>query len=82
MRIEGQSKMINVDGPWISPYDGNKVKVSLHDDGNGVFRIAVWGSDDYGYEKNYKSAMDAKVEYKNLVKCSKNILEAMGFSRA
>jgi hypothetical protein len=40
---------------WYPCFPNNTVEVSLHKDGAGAYRIAIWGDDDYGMERDFGS---------------------------
>jgi len=75
--------MIKVTDDWLPCFPGNQVQVSIHKDGKGSWRIAVWGEDDFGMEKSDLSQDEAFTEFRNLQDgISQSELKNRGFVRA
>jgi hypothetical protein len=75
-------KFVKALDDWYPSYKEEEVQVTLHDDLNGKYRIAVWGEDDYGMEKEYSSLHEASDIFDFLVLVSTSILKNIGFVRA
>lgn len=75
---------------WFPSYDAPDdqaylLKVSLMALSDGLFRVCVWGADDYGMEKDQESLKKAIVLYINLMLLpyiKRNDLVEMGFVTA
>lgn len=66
-------------------HTGGFAKLSTFPLSNGTFRVCVWGADDFGMERDFKSKSDANRLYKKLSESaiiSKDICESHGMARA
>jgi hypothetical protein len=51
----------NTNDDWCGNYENNQVKLMyIGKLSDGTFRVAVWGNDDLGIEKDFKDESDAK----------------------
>ncbi len=53
--------------PSFQSENGSYVELSLHKDSATSFRIAIWGADDFGMEKEFSTIKEIKKELKNIV---------------
>ncbi len=70
-RIKLPIKMIATEEDWFPPYKTNAsnknwIEVSLHKDSPILYRVAIWGADDFGMEKEFITKKEAMKEYKFL----------------
>lgn len=77
-----KQKLVKALDDWLPSFPEGKVEVSLHSDPDGSFRVAVWGEDDHGMEKVFKSKSEAKETYDRLNTVSHAALKGMGFVTA
>ena len=66
-------------------YKQDTVQLILLNLTNGQHRVAVWGADDCGYEKDFDSLIDARNMYFELVlldEVNKDILKLYDFKHA
>lgn len=52
-------KFVKTPDEWFPCYTRHRVQVSLHQDSKTVYRVALWGNDDFGLEKAFNSKVEA-----------------------
>lgn len=84
--MKEESAFKNTTDDWYGNYPGSKVKLEyIGKLTDGTFRVACWGNDDYGLEKDFESQDDAYATYldlKNLPYINKATLQSLGFNNA
>lgn len=74
------SKFIQVSDDWYPCFPNQQVQVSLIKDNPNLFRVCVWGADDFGMEKSFTQSGEAQECFKNLpIPLSVHLLKNMGF---
>ena len=68
---------------WHANHPGNTFQVSLHSDYHDKHRVACWGNDDYGLEKEFSSRGAARDCYESIGDfTSEKALKLQGFCQA
>ena len=74
------TKFVKAIGEWYPTYPNSQVKISLVQDSEILFRVTIWGEDDFGLEKEFLSYAEAKTCYNNLaIPASVPALIKLGF---
>jgi hypothetical protein len=64
--MKKKTKMLNTPDEWHPCYPQNKVEVSTMPLTDGKFRVCVWGTDDFGMERDYETAKEALAVYASI----------------
>jgi hypothetical protein len=78
-----REKMVKAIDDWYPCFPDSQVQASLHKDGKGSWRVAVWGEDDFGMEKGSLEQAEAFSLFRSLANgISQAILKEKGFVQA
>lgn len=81
--MKSLNKFVTAIDCWYPCFPDSKVSVSLIKDAPQKFRVAVWGADDMGMEKEFTCKTDASQCFDSIpVPVSKAKLTAIGFVTA
>lgn len=61
--MQKQVKFIKTNEDWYPTYKNGTIRVFCCALSNGLFRVAVWGNDDFGLEADVKEANLAQTLY-------------------
>jgi hypothetical protein len=77
-----EEKWLKTPDDWYPTYEEGKVKASFMPLSDGLFRVSVWGADDFGIYRDFKSRMEAKMVFGSLPDpITQKHLYALGFER-
>jgi len=80
---EKQTCFVPTEEDWY-PTENGQLRVSYIPLTDGMFRVCVWGADDFGMEKDMKDKGEARLLYRKIIKkpIKRKDLEKLGFVSA
>lgn len=79
--MKRQTTMIKTSDNFFPNFPNNEVQVSFNRLNDGLYRVAVWGMDDFGMDKDFVDKDNAEELFKKLSKLknvTKQILKENG----